>query len=104
MDNGGPATDHGARTAPPGDASTHAAVNTLSVLGFQTWSEQALNTLNLIAAIVGVVAAVILIGALAILYFSGHELRGRVSAVISPAEAAQGAVRPNGQSNGQSET
>ena len=99
----GPTTENGAGKAPPAaSGTTHAAVNALSVFSFHTWSDHTLGTINSVATLVGLVAAAVLLVSLAILYFSGHEMNGRVrtTVVSSPEPAIRGSVLPTDRSNG----
>jgi hypothetical protein len=99
----GPTTENGVGKAPPAaSGTTHAAVNALSVFSFHTWSDHALGTINSVAALVGLVAAAVLLVSLAILYFSGHEMNGRVRAAVvrSPESALRASVLPSDRSNG----
>jgi hypothetical protein len=103
MEAAGPTVENGAEKALPAPSGTpHAAVNTLSVFSFHTWPDHALGTINSVAALVGLVAAAVLLVSLAILYFSGHEMNGRVrvAAVRSPESAVPPSVLPGDQSNG----
>jgi len=104
MEAAGPTTENGAGAGPPEPSgTTHAAVNAISILSFHTWPDHALSTINSVAAIVGMVAAVVLLLSLAILYFSGHEMNGRIRAGNrSPEPVVQASVSPSDRSNGSS--
>jgi len=100
MEVAGPTTENGAEASPPEPSgTTHAAVNTISILSFHTWPDHALSTINSVAAIVGIIAGVVLLLSLAILYFSGHEITGRIR---SPEPIARASASPIDQSNGSS--
>jgi hypothetical protein len=104
MEAAGPTAENGTgAAAPEPTGTTHAAVNAISVFSFHTWPDHALSTINSVAAIVGIVAAAILLVSLAILYFSGHEMNGRLRAgVRSPEPAAEASASPIDRSNGSS--
>ncbi len=104
MEAARPTAENGTGAASPEPTgTTHAAVNAISVFSFHTWPDHALSTINSVAAIVGIVAAAILLVSLAILYFSGHEMTGRIRAgVRSPEPAAQVSVSSIERSNGSS--
>src|SRR5476649_2890742 len=100
MEVAGPIPENGAETsASEPSGTTHAAVNAISILSFHTWPDHVLGTINSVAAIVGFVAAVVLLVSLAILYFSGREMTGRVR---SPEPVARASASPIDQSNGSS--
>jgi hypothetical protein len=104
MEAAGPTAENGAPPPEP-SGTTHAAVNAISILSIHTWPDHVLSTINSVAAIVGLVAAVVLLVSLAILYFSGHEVNGRIRAGIrSPEPVAQASVvdQSNGASSGES--
>ncbi len=104
MEPAGPTAENGDGALPADASGTHAAVNAISILSFHTWPDHLLMTVNSVAAVVGLVAAIILLASLAILYFSGHEMNGRIprAGIGSPGPAVQASALPVDQSNGSS--
>jgi hypothetical protein len=70
--------------APP----VNTAVTAISIMHVHTWSDQGLSLTNSVAGIAALISAAVLLGSLALLYFSGHELSVRVSRAIDRPEPA----------------
>jgi hypothetical protein len=101
MEAAGRTAEKGIAPEPPSLPETQTAVNALSVLSLQSWSDHALSTLNSAAALTGILAGAVLLVSLAILYFSGHEMSARASARPGTADSTRPATpaRPD-QTNG----
>src|SRR4051812_14591307 len=97
----GSTAGNGAAAGSSPSAGTRAAVNAISVLSLHSWPDHGLSAISSVAAIVGFVAAIILLVSLALVYFTGTEMKQRIQMTSRPAgPVAFAGSPPAAQTNG----